>query len=125
MAAHTLKLGQPLMSNDLAHETRFPVPANLLERGLRRSISVPVPERSGVRHVILAHGPSEHAAADRRTTCSSCESVAHVIAGALDRAASEDELRRRALEDPLTGLANRVLLSSQLGRRAATRPPPR
>ena len=42
------------------------------------------------------------------------EAVAHVIGGALDRAATEDELRRRALEDPLTGLANRALLANQL-----------
>ena len=42
------------------------------------------------------------------------EAVAHVIAGACDRAASELELRRRALEEPLTGLANRALLNSQL-----------
>ena len=40
----------------------------------------------------------------------------NVIGGALDRAATEDELRRRALEDPLTGLANRALLMSQLER---------
>jgi hypothetical protein len=25
---------------------------------MRRSLSVPVPERSGARHVILAHGPA-------------------------------------------------------------------
>jgi len=46
------------------------------------------------------------------------EAVANLIAGALDRASSEDklrnELRRQALEDPLTGLANRALLTSQL-----------
>ena len=42
------------------------------------------------------------------------EAVARVLAGALDRAATEQELRRRALEDPLTGLANRALLASQL-----------
>ena len=42
------------------------------------------------------------------------EAVAHVLAGALDRAATEHELRRRALEDPLTGLANRALLARQL-----------
>lgn len=42
------------------------------------------------------------------------QAVAHIVGGALDRAATEDELRRRALEDPLTGLANRALLASRL-----------
>ena len=80
---------------------------------MHRGLSVPVPERSGARHVIIAHGP----ATLRPFTIDDArflEAVAHVIAGALDRAATEDELRRRALEDPLTGLANRALLASQL-----------
>ncbi|MGA2928477.1 MAG: EAL domain-containing protein [Solirubrobacteraceae bacterium] len=42
------------------------------------------------------------------------QAVADVVGGALDRAATEDELRRRALEDPLSGLANRALLTSEL-----------
>ncbi len=111
--ANTLELGQPLLSNDLARETRFPVPGIVLERGMRRSLSVPVPERSGARHVILAHGPPGMPSLTLDDV-QFVEAVAHVIAGALDRSPSEDELRRRALEDPLTGLANRALLASQL-----------
>ncbi|MGO9789504.1 MAG: PAS domain S-box protein, partial [Solirubrobacteraceae bacterium] len=112
-AAYTLALGKPVVSDDLLRETRFSAPPSVLERGMRRSLSVPVPDRSGARLVILTHGPASIAPLtidDVRFV----EMVAHVIAGALDRAASEDELRRRALEDPLTGLANRALLFSQL-----------
>jgi diguanylate cyclase (GGDEF)-like protein len=111
--AYTLKVAKPVVSEDLLSETRFSTPPTVLERGMRRSMSVPVPDRSGSRHVILAHLP----AGLRRFTDDDVrfvEAVAHVIAGALDRAAAEDELRRRALEDPLTGLANRALLTSQL-----------
>jgi diguanylate cyclase (GGDEF)-like protein/PAS domain S-box-containing protein len=111
--AYTLQVGKPVVSDDLLSETRFSTPPTVLERGMRRSVSVPVPDRSGSRHVILAHLP----AGLRRFTDDDVrfvEAVAHVVAGALDRAAAEDELRRRALEDPLTGLANRALLSSQL-----------
>ncbi|MGA2926541.1 MAG: PAS domain S-box protein, partial [Solirubrobacteraceae bacterium] len=111
--AYTLRVGEPVVSDDLLSETRFSAPPAVLERGMRRSVSVPVPDRSGSRHVILAHVP----AGLRRFTDDDVrfvEAVAHVIAGALDRAAAEDELRRRALEDPLTGLANRALLKSQL-----------
>ncbi|MGO9902844.1 MAG: EAL domain-containing protein [Solirubrobacteraceae bacterium] len=56
--AYTLNVGQPVLSNDLVGETRFSSPAAVLERGMRRSLSVPVPERCGSRHVILAHGPA-------------------------------------------------------------------
>jgi diguanylate cyclase (GGDEF)-like protein/PAS domain S-box-containing protein len=42
------------------------------------------------------------------------ESAANVLGTALDRAGVEDELRRQALEDPLTGLANRSYLAAHL-----------
>ncbi len=115
--AHSLEIGRPVLSNDLLSETRFSPPPSVVARGMRRSLSVPVPERSGARHVILAHGP----ASMRPLTWEDVrfvEAVANLIAGALDRARSEDELRselrRQALEDPLTGLANRALLANQL-----------
>ena len=111
--AYTLQVAEPVLSNDLLDETRFSVPPTALETGMRRGLSVPVPERGGIGHVIVVQGP----AALRPFTTDDArflEAVAHVIAGALDRAAAEDELRRRALEDPLTGLANRALLASQL-----------
>jgi diguanylate cyclase (GGDEF)-like protein/PAS domain S-box-containing protein len=111
--AYTLLGSEPVLSNDLPGETRFSVPAMVEDNGLRRGLSVPVPERSGARHVILAHAHGEgrpFTGEDARFL----EAVAHVLAGALDRAATEHELRRRALEDPLTGLANRALLTRQL-----------
>ncbi len=110
---HTLLGNKPVVSNDLAHETRFTVPAVITDHGLSRGLSVPVPERAGRRHVILTHSyPSARPFTLDDTRF--MEAVAHVIGGALDREASEQELRRRALEDPLTGLANRALLSQQL-----------
>ena len=104
---------EPVVSNDLLAETRFSVPAVVLDAGMRRGLSAPVPERSGARHAIVAHDVAD----GRSFTCQDThflQAVAHIVGGALDRAATEDELRRRALEDPLTGLANRALLASQL-----------
>ena len=102
-----------MVSNDLLGETRFSVPAMILAKGIRQGMSVPVPERTGARHVLVAHaGVGARPFRDEDTRF--LEAVAHVLGGALDRAASEEELRRRALEDPLTGLANRALFSSQL-----------
>ena len=110
---YTLEVGEPVLSNDLRNETRFVVPPVVLEGQHHRCLSVPVPERSGLRHVILAHAP-EHMRPFTIDDARFLEAVAHVIGGALDRAATELELRRRALEDPLTGLANRALLTTQL-----------
>ena len=42
------------------------------------------------------------------------EAVANVLASALDRAHAEAESRRRALHDPLTGLANRAFLDAHI-----------
>ena len=84
--AYTLQVGEPVVSNDLLGEPRFSVPAMIVEQGLHRGLSVPVPERSGARHVIMVHGHAK----DRPFTVEDVrflEAVAHVIAGALDRAA--------------------------------------
>jgi GAF domain-containing protein len=99
--AYTLEVGEPIVSNDLTGERRFSVPATVVEHGLSRGLNVPVPERSGASHVILAQGYVN----DRAFSVEDArflEAVAHVVAGALDRAGTEHELRRRALEDPLT-----------------------
>ena len=111
--AFTLRGHGPVLSNDLVAEKRFSVPAMVLENGFRRGLSVPVPQRSGARHVIVAHAFADEPVFGD-ADASFLQAVAHVVAGALDRAATEDELRRRALEDPLTGLANRALLEIQL-----------
>ena len=72
-----------------------------------------MPERSGARHVILAYG-NAHTRAFTHEDARFLEAMAHVLARALDRDGTETELRRQALEDPLTGLGNRALLTSQL-----------
>jgi diguanylate cyclase (GGDEF)-like protein/PAS domain S-box-containing protein len=110
---YTLQANAPVVSNDLKAETRFAVPPLVFEMGLLRGLSVSVPERSGARHVVIAYaapGGRMFSADD----VSFVEAIAHVISGALDREATEHELRRKALEDPLTGLGNRALLATQL-----------
>ncbi len=114
-AGYTLLQNEPVVSNDLLGETRFGRPAFGYERGLRRAVSVPVPERSGRRDVVIVHAAGEgrpFGVADIRFI----EAVANVIGSALDHEATENELRRQALEDPLTGLGNRALLFGHLDR---------
>ena len=92
-------------------------------RGLRAR-SEPGHQRPGVRALRIApRDPRAARPEDPPFTIDDArflEAVAYVIAGAVDRAATEEELRRRALEDPLTGLANRALLANQLEARASS-----
>jgi diguanylate cyclase (GGDEF)-like protein len=111
--AFTLSESEPVISNDLGRETRFSVSATVLECGLCRGLSVRIRQRAGAHHSILA----QRQRGDRPFTQEEAgflQAIAYVIGGALDREASEHELMRRALEDPLTGLANRALLLNHL-----------
>lgn len=112
-SAYTLTVREPVISDDLANDTRFAVPAVVLAQGYRRGLSVPIPENAGARHAIIAY-----LRADQRSftqhDAEFVQTVAELVGAALDRAAAEDDLRRRALEDPLTGLANRRLLINRL-----------
>jgi diguanylate cyclase (GGDEF)-like protein len=67
--------------------------------------------------LLVAEGAAETApdGADARFL----QAVADVLAGALDRADAESETRRRALHDPLTGLANRTFLTAHVERQLA------
>ncbi len=112
-SGYTLLRDEPVIANDLAAEDRFVVPEVSQEHGLWRGISVPIRQRSGSSCVLIAHEPAR----DRRfgdNDVHFLEAVAHVLASALDRDAAEAEMRRRALEDPLTRLPNRTLLGTQI-----------
>jgi diguanylate cyclase (GGDEF)-like protein len=111
--AFTLSESEPVISNDLAHETRFSVSATVLESGLCRGLSVRVRQRAGAQHAILAQRRYGDPPFTEKEA-GFLQAIAYVIGGALDREAGEQELMRRALEDPLTGLANRALLLSHL-----------
>jgi diguanylate cyclase (GGDEF)-like protein/PAS domain S-box-containing protein len=77
------------------------------------ALSVPILRAAGSREVLVVHGaPADgpDPAADARFL----EAVATVLGGALQRRDVEEQLRRRALEDPLTGAANRAMLATHL-----------
>ena len=113
-AGHTLAVGEAVVANDLEHESRFAVVPAVLELGLRRGLSAPV--RSGRRDraaVLVLHRTAQRVPfgpEDVRFV----EAVANVLGSALDRAHAEAEVRRRALHDPLTGLANRAFLDAHI-----------
>ncbi len=69
------------------------------------------PRAAGRAALCIAHRRSPERVSDQRAFL---DTVANVLATAADRAHDERASRHRALHDPLTGLANRALLSAHL-----------
>ena len=86
-----------------------------MERGLDRGLSVPVRSTRGEggAAVLVLHRTALRPPFDVEDACF-VEAVANVLASALDRAHAEEEVRRRASRDSLTGLANRAFLDVHL-----------
>jgi diguanylate cyclase (GGDEF)-like protein/PAS domain S-box-containing protein len=71
------------------------------------ALSVPLRRRD---QVLVVERDTPATASDERFL----QAVADVLTGALDRADQDSETRRRALHDPLTGLANRTYLTQRV-----------
>jgi diguanylate cyclase (GGDEF)-like protein/PAS domain S-box-containing protein len=90
---------------------------NLARRGLTHVAFTAVhPRAAGRAALCVAHQRPPERVADERTFL---DIVANVLATAADRAHDERASRHRALHDPLTGLANRALLSAHLSQAIA------
>jgi diguanylate cyclase (GGDEF)-like protein/PAS domain S-box-containing protein len=109
----TLLADEPVIANDLRTETRFDVPAIVGEHAYGRGLSVPIRQRNAARFAMVVHATTARPPFTR-DDATFLEAVANVLGSALDRVGAEDEVRRQALHDPLTGLANRALLAEQL-----------
>ena len=116
-SGHTLVTGEPVIVDDWATEQRFAMPAFARELGVRSAMTVLIKGRGGRFGVLgaFAADPGRFDGDD----VNSFEAVANVLAAAIDRAAAEDEIRHRALHDPLTALPNRVLFVDRLERALA------
>jgi diguanylate cyclase (GGDEF)-like protein len=116
-AAFTLAAKASVVSADLDAETRFAPDPALLDAGMTSGASVPVIGGEGTHGVLVALDvvPGRFAPDD----VAFLESVANVVATAIERRRAEDEMRRTALHDALTGLPNRILLGDRLDRALA------
>ncbi|TML39693.1 MAG: sensor domain-containing diguanylate cyclase, partial [Actinobacteria bacterium] len=128
LVSQALSTAAPVVMGDIAEETRWSIPSDVLaDHGVTSAVCVPVVgcgQPSGVLAVFdrvrRAFGPEE---------VGFITMVAHVLGLAVDRYRREEEVRHDAVHDPLTGLANRVLLADRIdmivhefrrtGRRAA------
>jgi diguanylate cyclase (GGDEF)-like protein/PAS domain S-box-containing protein len=111
-AGYTLLSGAPVVVEDWDAEGRFEQP-NF--RGRRTGAGLSVKIEGGSRGpfgvlVIQSMRPRRFAGGD----IDFLQSLANVLADALERQAVEDAIRERAVHDPLTGLPNRVLFVDRL-----------
>ncbi len=99
-----------IIVEDWETDTRFLRPP--AELGLRSGLSVPIEGTHGTFGVlsVLGHEPR----AWRPDEVAFLQSLANVLADAMERHAIEDDIRHQALHDPLTGLPNRVLFLDRI-----------
>jgi diguanylate cyclase (GGDEF)-like protein/PAS domain S-box-containing protein len=109
---YTIESGGPVLVPDWSTETRFEQPPLLRELGARSGATVVIEGRTGPFGVfgVQALRAREYSRGD----VDFLQSLANVLADAFERQATEDEIRHRALHDPLTGLPNRVLFGDRL-----------
>ncbi len=109
---YTLVQPKPVVTADIEQEGRFALPAPLQEAGVRAGMTVAIGAREGIWGVLGAH-----ALEPRRFAPDEADflgAVANVVASAVDRNMVDEEVRHRALHDPLTGLPNRALALDRL-----------
>ncbi|HEX8741759.1 MAG TPA: diguanylate cyclase, partial [Thermoleophilaceae bacterium] len=112
MPGYTLQADGPVVAEDFAAESRFAPPPALVEAGVASGMSVTIPGPRRPYGVLSGHS------LERRTFSQAdalfMQSVAHVLAAAIERWRSEESIRHNALHDPLTGLPNRTLFLNRL-----------
>ena len=112
-AALTITTGQAIAVNDWSAESRCERSAVLNPPGTHSSLTVPIDGSDGpwgvlgVQSTVVAR---EFGAAD----CDFVQALANILADAIHRQATDDDIRYQALHDPLTGLPNRVLFLDRL-----------
>jgi len=111
-AGYTIAVGRPVIVNDWSTEHRFRRSPHSTQLGRRSGLTVIVDglhEPFGVLGLQCMR-TRDFGAGD----VDFLQSLANVLADALQRQAAEDQIRHRALHDALTGLPNRVLFLDRL-----------
>jgi diguanylate cyclase (GGDEF)-like protein len=111
-AGYTLLEQVPVVTYDIAEETRFAFSGALQEAGARAGITVAIAARDGVFGVLGAHARVPRPFASDEVDF--LRAVANVISSAVERNRVDEEVRHRAMHDPLTGLPNRALALDRL-----------
>jgi diguanylate cyclase (GGDEF)-like protein/PAS domain S-box-containing protein len=111
-AGFTMLTKEPVAMTDAAEEQRFGLSDIFSKLGVTSGLSVIVQGRGRPYGVLGVHHLERHEFSDEDV--SFLQSVANVLANAIDRVRTEEETRRRGLHDPLTGLPNRTLVLDRI-----------
>jgi diguanylate cyclase (GGDEF)-like protein/PAS domain S-box-containing protein len=119
-SGYTVLIGAPVVVTDWERERRFHKSRILEETDARSGMSVVIEGTDGPFGVLAVH--SVRARSYGSSDLAFLQSLANVLADGLQRQATEDDIRHRALHDSLTGLPNRVLFLDRLGQALARLP---
>ena len=102
---------EPLITEDLAKDERFS-DSPLVRMGVRSGIQVPIFGTAGTFGILSTHARTAHYFGV--DDASFLQSVANILAVAIERRSAEERLERLAQFDSLTGLPNRHLFYDRL-----------
>src|SRR5882672_3600461 len=102
---------EPLITEDLAKDERFS-DSPLVRMGVRSGIQVPIFGTAGTFGILSVHARTERQFG--LDDASFLQSVANILAVAIERKSAEERLERLAQFDSLTGLPNRHLFHDRL-----------
>jgi diguanylate cyclase (GGDEF)-like protein/PAS domain S-box-containing protein len=108
---YAIEHGAVIVSN-WETETRFRPTAPLEVTRTRSGMSIVIDGRSGPFGVLGVH--CDHAREFSTMELDFVQALANVLGDAFERQRTEDDIRHRALHDPLTGLPNRALFMDRL-----------
>jgi diguanylate cyclase (GGDEF)-like protein len=111
LAGYVLGGDEPIIVWEWASEKRFSVPS-LRDAGIRASAAAAIRGRSGAFGIIGVHSTTVGAFSGEEGQW--LQSIADLLASALDRERSEAVMRHQSLHDSLTGLPNRALLFDRI-----------
>ena len=116
---HTLLTGEPVVVEDFRDQTQYVETDWRAANGTRSGLTVAMRGKRGLLGALAAHDTEPHQFSSDRVAF--LQSVANLLAAAIERSEVEEQLRRQALTDSLTGLPNRMLLLDRLEHALAAR----
>ncbi len=112
LAGHVMAVNRPVVVDDITAEKRFGIPSFLVATGAISGVLVALRIQGGAVGVLGVFSRERRAFDDNDINV--LQSIANVVAHALERDEAQKEIGRRAVTDELTGLANRALYLDRL-----------